>query len=175
MRYLTLVLVLLLGACQVSRPETNRIPAPKQASYGDCVADQARADARLTQAKQAGVLSIRDDRGGCIHTYTYLVDALPRSTHIEIAGVCGSACTLFLGHPGVCAQPGAIFEFHGPSDRGKPLSETAFRATSESMARYYPEPVRSRFMARYRYQFRDHESVPVRANMLIAEGVLSAC
>lgn len=175
MRYWILCLALFLGACQATSPEVNRAAPAYQKAPSRCVADQTKAKARVAEAKATGVLIIHNDQGGCIRSYQYTVDKTPAEMRIEISGVCESACTLFLGHPGTCAMPDTVFAFHGPSDFGEPLSPFAFQRSSRLMARYYPEPLKGRFMLSYRFRYQSDDLVPIPAIVLIAEGVLRAC
>ena len=55
------------------------------------------------------------DRGGSIAAYLMDIHAAAGRRH-EIRGDCMSACTMWLGHRGVCVAPDAVLWFHGASD-----------------------------------------------------------
>ncbi len=137
--------------------------------------DHRTAELRIARGIETGTITVRDDTGGYISSYTRTVAGLPKTTQIRIAGDCRSACTLFLGHPGVCALPGARFIFHGPSRNGVPLSPEAFEATSREMARYYPEPLKSEFMSSYRYLIAKHKQKTIRGTSLVDAGIIRPC
>lgn len=48
---------------------------------------------------------------------------------------CASACTMYLGSPGVCVRPGAVFVFHDPRRRGRKASP----ADKAFIAAHYPD------------------------------------
>lgn len=83
------------------------------------------------------------------------------SAEIRVVGRCASACTMYLGMPNACTSKGARWVFHGP--RGGVGAENI-------MAGFYPEPIRSLFLADY--QFRE---VTLRGAELIRLGVIKEC
>ena len=57
------------------------------------------------------------DSGGRIGDYIERIVSASGKRH-EIRGDCMSACTLWLGHAGVCVAPDAKLWFHAPRDAG---------------------------------------------------------
>jgi len=104
-------------------------------------------------AERYDALIIENDDGGNVEEYAQRIRAIPRSTLVAIAGVCSSACTMYLGHNRTCAYPDTVFSFHGPSDEvpGRALPQDEFNEISRLMAAHYPEPIRSWFMNTARY------------------------
>ena len=79
------------------------------------------------------IVRIQDDHGGEIGRY--LAQAgLFRACHARprIGGACFSACTIYLGVPGACAEPTAVFGFHAayyPGQFGAPPDALVAGAT----------------------------------------------
>lgn len=84
---------------------------------------------------------IRYDLGGPVVDRMVEIDALG-SERIEIRGLCASACTLYLGAPGVCVARSARLIFHAPHRDGAPMPDAAF--WTAVMADHYP-PVMARW------------------------------
>ena len=104
-----------------------------------------------TAAQMPGeTLVVRNDRGGSVIERARRIRALRRAgTRVELRGeVCLSACTMYLGLPRTCVEPGTVFGFHGPSSRlyGIALKPDSFETWSTAMASYYPEPIRSWYL-----------------------------
>lgn len=97
---------------------------------------------------------VRSDHGGYLHERLAELRNLQRSgVRVEIRGqVCYSTCTMFLGLPGTCIDPGTTFGFHGPSRNGQRLTQKDFDYFSQVIANHYPEPLRAWFMAEGRNQ-----------------------
>ena len=112
------------------------------------------ASASLAIARNTIVIS--NDRGGAIAERVALIrEYQDTGTRVEIRGdYCLSACTMFLALPETCVAPRTVFGFHGPSSRlyGIALTQTGFDRWSRAMAGYYPEPLRSWFMATARHR-----------------------
>lgn len=86
------------------------------------------------------------------------------------SGKCLSACTMYLGLPGTCVGPNAVFGFHGPAGvGGRPLSAADFDAWSRIMSIYYPPQLRDWFMSEARYRTSNY--IPVSGAQLIRMGV----
>lgn len=81
----------------------------------------------------------RCDPGGAIRSYmdrAYYMDIAQQPS--RIGGICASACTIYLGVRGVCAEPDAWFAFHAARYGGaisKPWTDIMFA--------YYPAALRS--------------------------------
>lgn len=92
---------------------------------------------------------VGSDRGGYLHDRLIELSNLQkRGVRVEIRGkVCYSTCTMFLGLPGACVDPGTTFGFHGPSRGGRRLTQEKFDYFSRVMAQYYPAPLKAWFMA----------------------------
>ncbi|MCR8723857.1 hypothetical protein [Frigidibacter sp. ROC022] len=103
---------------------------------------------------RAEVYRVSGDPGGPVETRVALVEQL-RASHarVEIVGGCWSACTMFLSLPNVCVARSARLGFHGPSSGipGIGLAPERFDYYSRLMAAYYPEPLRSWFLAEGRH------------------------
>lgn len=121
----------------------------------------------------ADVLSVHNDYGGSVVHYKFKIDALPTATLVRISGVCGSACTMYLGHSNVCTTPHTRFRFHGPSEQGTPLQPHEFELLSGIMATYYPEPLRSQFLATLRFSIID--TTDFTGHDLAMLGVVNLC
>lgn len=92
------------------------------------------------------------DMGGSLRSRQKEVRALRRTGQkIEIVGRCFSSCTMYLGLPGTCITPTAIFGFHGPRGLFAPLPIDAFDHWSRVMARSIGEPLDAWFMQRARH------------------------
>ena len=100
----------------------------------------------------ANALVIRDDLGGQLIPYAMNVAA--QQGRVEIAGVCASACTLWLKR--ACIRDNARLGFHGPHSTGKPLSRAEFDRLSLFMANFYPPKIAAWFMLEGR--FIDHKN-----------------
>ena len=102
------------------------------------------------------IIVISNDRGGAVTERIALIRQYRNTgTRVELRGdYCLSACTLYLALPETCVAPRTVFGFHGPSSRlyGVALTQTGFDRWSRAMADYYPEPLRSWFMATARYR-----------------------
>ena len=123
----------------------------------DGVSARAGATARDT-------IVIRNDRGGNLKEKSRQIRKILRSgARVEIRGkVCLSACTMYLGVPGVCVEAETIFGFHGPSSRlyGVALRNEQFEHWSNVMARHYPEPIRLWFLKTARHRIVGVHEVP---------------
>lgn len=86
------------------------------------------------------IVRIQDDHGGEIGRY--LAQAgLFRACHARprIGGACFSACTIYLGVPGACAEPTAVFGFHAayyPGQFGAPPDALVAGATAAMLSSY---------------------------------------
>lgn len=80
------------------------------------------------------------DLGGNLASYMSHVDALNREGRaIRIAGVCASACTIYLGVKNACVDLSAELWFHAAY---RPRDRQLDPAGSLRMLAYYPPPVR---------------------------------
>lgn len=111
---------------------------------------------------------VRNDPGGVLPARIASVASIRSSgQRVELRGrYCLSACTLYLGLPNACVSPQTRFGFHGPSMYGRPLKSKDFERWSKVMASHYPEPLRSWFMEKARYQVTGY--VNLRGEDLIA-------
>lgn len=87
------------------------------------------------------------DRGGPIAAYLLRIHAAAGQRH-EIRGDCMSACTMWLGHRGVCVAPDARLWFHGALDGVQALRQpNPWRAISPqgnaALLAMYPPRVRA--------------------------------
>ena len=114
---------------------------------------------------------IRNDPGGVLPARIASIASIRSSgQRVELRGrYCLSACTLYLGLPNACVSPQTRFGFHGPSMYGRPLKSKDFERWSKVMASHYPEPLRSWFMEKARYQVTGY--VNLRGEDLIRMGV----
>ncbi len=123
-------------------------PLPAALAQSSAVAAAVAAGRGAT-----GTIRISHDFGGSIAQYMRAVDGLRDGrSRVEILGDCRSACTLFLGAGNACVSRHATLRFHGPSRPGHALTPAQFEKFSRRMAGYYPEPVRSWFLATARYR-----------------------
>jgi hypothetical protein len=88
------------------------------------------------------VVLISNNSGGNIAAFA--ADAAgyrDSGTHVQFAGRCDSACTLFLGLPSqqICVAPGAYFRFHSPSG----ASARSEHVAQNYLMRKYPGWVRA--------------------------------
>lgn len=121
-----------------------------------------------------GARNIADGGGHLKPRVRKICGWIKRGDTAEIAGHCGSACTLYigLGHR-VCAHGYVNFAFHGPSYYGVKIPAADKRAWTQLMAGFYPEPLRSQFMASYRHLTVSWKGVNARD--LAAQGVVRLC
>lgn len=100
-------------------------------------------------------LVVTQDNGGALSQRTRKI-AQMYATGQAVAvpsGTCLSACTLYLGLPGTCVGPTAIFGFHGPTgENGRALSPAEFESWSRIMVSYYPPALRDWFMRDARFR-----------------------
>lgn len=91
-----------------------------------------------------------NDKGGDLKDRVALIRRLElRGQRVEIrGGYCLSACTMYLGLSETCVSPEVKFGFHGPSSQtyGISLSPKDFEYWSQTMASYYPDPLRRWFL-----------------------------
>lgn len=127
----------------------------------------------VSSASAETILHVDNDYGGSVTQYKFKIDALPHATQVRISGECASACTMYLGHPNVCSAPDTLFRFHGPSVNGTPLQAHEFELLSRIMADYYPEPLRTVFLSRYRTSI--STTFDVKAAELATLGVVDLC
>ena len=127
-----------------------------------------------TQAT-TGSYVVPSDRGGALSDRLLEISQVRAERHsVEIRGkLCFSTCTLFLGLPGACVNPGTIFGFHGPSRGGRRLEQEQFDYFSRVMAQYYPAALKAWFMAEGRYKIRGFYRIS--GADLIAHGLVEAC
>lgn len=107
----------------------------------------------LSWPAQADVF-IRRDMGGPLEQRLATVATYRASqTRVVISGQCYSACTLYLGLPGVCVERSSEFGFHGPQSQyyGIALPPEEFEHWSRIMADHYPRPIRAWFLSEGRY------------------------
>ncbi len=86
------------------------------------------------------------DSGGRIGDYIERIVSASGKRH-EIRGDCMSACTLWLGHAGVCVAPDAKLWFHAPRDAGSSRFQgSSVRSSKQSgvktLMAFYPPRVR---------------------------------
>lgn len=87
------------------------------------------------------------DRGGQIGEYVNRIVAAAGRQHI-ISGDCMSACTMWLGHDGVCVTADAVLWFHAASDNMQAMrTESPWNAISaagnRALLAMYPPRVRA--------------------------------
>lgn len=125
------------------KPEAFRKVATLVALLGVLVASAAHAGQTYV---------VGNDRGGYLHDRLIELENLQANgVRVEIRGrLCYSTCTMFLGLPGTCVEPGTTFGFHGPSRRGRPLTQTEFDYFSTVMSSFYPEPLKAWFLEKGR-------------------------
>lgn len=104
---------------------------------------------------QLSRLVITHDNGGALTTRTQKIAQMYAAGQAVAvpSGTCLSACTLYLGLPGTCVGPTAIFGFHGPTgENGRKLSAAAFETWSRIMVSYYPPALQDWFMREARFR-----------------------
>lgn len=105
---------------------------------------------------------ITNDYGGSVSARAQQISAM-RSAGQTVAvphGACMSSCTMYLGLPGACVGPSAVFGFHGPkAQSGIGLSQAEFERWSQVMASYYPAPLREWFLREGRYHTIDYIAI----------------
>lgn len=87
------------------------------------------------------------DRGGDIGEYTRRIVSGAGRAHV-ISGDCMSACTMWLGHRGVCVTPDAVLWFHAATDRLQAMRQenpwrTISHAGNAALLAMYPPRVRA--------------------------------
>lgn len=103
---------------------------------------------------------ILNDNGGLLRARRAEVRALQTSgRRVELRGTCYSACTMYLGAPGVCVDPRAELGFHGPSWYSAPLPPQDFDYWSHELAVHYREPLRSWFLREARYTLNSYHRI----------------
>ena len=115
-----------------------------------------------TSVAGAEWLVVRRDMGGSVTERLVELRALERAgVPVRIAGTCVSACTMYLGLPMACVDPGASLGFHGPSTRlrGIPLTPDEFDRLSREMAQHYPPAIRAWFLAKARMVTGDYITI----------------
>ena len=105
-------------------------------------------EAARLPAPTVETVSIGRDMGGRLESYFAKADrAVADGTNMRVAGVCASACTLFLilqplGR--ICAEPGAEFWFHAARGERSGLRNEVF---TTRMRAYYPAAINQRLDA----------------------------
>jgi hypothetical protein len=123
------------------------------------------AQAQAVAPVRSAPLIVRNDRGGRISPRVKEIAELRRSGRpVEIRGaVCLSTCTMFLGLPQTCLEPGTRFGFHGPSKNGRRLSARDFDYWSQIIAAHYPKPLRDWYMTTGRLRINGYHELNGRA------------
>jgi hypothetical protein len=87
---------------------------------------------------------IQHDEGGEVSRYEKRERAWEKEgRHIIVRGLCGSACTIYLKSPYLCAEPTATFAFHASYVRNGKLGSTSDDPEGNTyMLRWYPLPIR---------------------------------
>ena len=123
-------------------------------------------------SQAGGVVIIGNDSGGFIRRRAEEITRYSaEGVQVQIRGrYCNSACTMYLGVPGVCIQADTLFGFHGVRAYGVfPVAEPKAKAAAAFLAQYYPPPLRHWFMTVARHStLRLHK---IRGAHLIAMGV----
>lgn len=121
----------------------------------------AGGSAQATERMRQRVV-ITNDYGGSVSARAQQISAM-RSAGQAVAvpyGNCMSACTMYLGLPGTCVGPNAVFGFHGPkAGSGIGLPKAEFERWSQVMASYYPAPLREWFLREGRYHTVDYIAI----------------
>jgi hypothetical protein len=113
---------------------------------------------------------VEDDWGGWTHKRAAQIAEMDaRGECVEIAGICRSACTMYLGLKCVCVHRDAKVKFHGPSLYGLPLSPDYARRAAEGMAQFYPPSVARWYMKHGRHKLWGYSTIT--GENLIALGV----
>lgn len=124
------------------------------------LAGMAFLSATPPQVQAQGPLVILNDNGGLLRARRAEVRALQTSgRRVELRGTCYSACTMYLGAPGVCVDPRAELGFHGPSWYSAPLPPQDFDYWSHELAVHYREPLRSWFLREARYTLNSYHRI----------------
>ena len=109
--------------------------------------------------------TVRNDPGGVVSDrLIYVVGNWYEE--VRVVGFCASACTLYIGMPNACTTRQAHWLFHGASGS----SYERNTAWNETVARMYPEPLRTAFLTDYRYR-----ETAIRGAELIRLGVIRDC
>ena len=118
----------------------------------------AAAPAQASERKPQRIV-VTNDYGGSVPARSQQIAAM-RSAGQSVAvpyGNCMSACTMYLGLPGTCVGPSAVFGFHGPSaGSGIGLPQAEFVRWSQVMAANYPPRLRDWYLREGRYHTLDY-------------------
>lgn len=118
-------------------------------ALGALPGDPAQASERQRQR-----LVIHNDYGGSVPARAQQIATMrARGQSVAVpSGHCMSSCTMYLGLPGTCVGPTAVFGFHGPSAQsGLGLPKAEFERWSQVMAANYPPSLRGWFLQTGRY------------------------
>lgn len=87
---------------------------------------------------------IQHDEGGEVSKYEQRErEWAAQGRRIIVRGLCGSACTVYLKSPYLCAEPTAVFAFHESHfQRGELGSASADPESNSYMLRWYSRPIR---------------------------------
>jgi hypothetical protein len=95
----------------------------------------------------AATLRISDDRGGQIGNYLAKYQAVKKSgEHVQIDGVCASACTMLLGiipANRICITSQAVLEFHTAWDPTPSGGQIVNTEGNQILWSHYPENIRN--------------------------------
>ena len=113
---------------------------------------------------------VQNDYGGAIPKYQKKYEHLKKSsTKVTLCGNIGSAATIFVSLPNVCACPEAKFLFHGAR-----IGFLHSPEYTEVMADYYPKQLRTWYMREAGHLIlTDH--VTLTTQDLITMNILEAC
>jgi hypothetical protein len=109
-------------------------------------ASQVGSGSQSVEREFRDAVEIGNDSGGYVAEYALRLYAMKDARQrVRFAGVCDSACTLFLALPAeqTCITEGAYFRFHAPSAP----SASAAAAVAAYMMRKYPRWVRAWIVA----------------------------
>jgi len=95
----------------------------------------------LVLSSPLGAVVIRDDYGGNLRDYEIQLNLyILKNERVQIAGVCASACTLYVFNG--CVRPSARLLFHAPIDEYGVIRQEGL----EVFKKYYPKDLWTWFM-----------------------------
>jgi hypothetical protein len=101
---LVLAMATIIALASPAPAQVLPIPGPYQVS-----------EPAPTDPLDAELVIVHDNNGGIVADFLKLRDEWTLAgAEVQISGYCASACTLFLGVPDVCVEPGTRLMFHAP-------------------------------------------------------------
>lgn len=122
-----------------------------------------------------GALVIANDDGGWVEDYVkHMLTLRKTGQKVRLEGLIASSATVYLhlGPEQVCLDRKATFGFHGTSPKD-PDPEMQEYYDYHGLAQFYPEPIRSIYMQKWRFAIMHFEKAEALAAM--APGKIRIC